>query len=414
MSRAYIAGLDEVGPSFSDGEVCEQWTCDEDGVIGRGRAFASIQHDVEALNADAVLAASHLGLVDLEWSVAMDRMSLDTLDAEGAREAAHEFASRVQANFESASIGVESAALGLVSVLSKNHGKKAALEGRSKCVPPVRSFRLLAEQAAAVQAAGAFVAGGPEARMAKLRRAVGFAARGHGATRAGHRPDEVRMVTLTLRPGVEWHGKLMQPYMQKVRQWHERVCGIKCRYVWVAEIQDGKRRPDGGAAGARGAVHYHVALWVPQGTPHMPKSDSCGWWPHGSTRTEVAKGAVGYLLHYLKKSNSKNFGEFPNGCRIYSVGGLEHSVRRARRWLNLPSFVQANSSYVDNWNRAETGTGGGWIDPQGRRWPSEFRRVFVGGLYALQRVHTHERSIEASGPFAWLTDSPLALPRAVS
>jgi hypothetical protein len=387
MKRDYIPGLDV------DGE----WTCDEDGVLLRSQRIAARAF------AEVAVPFNDLMLADLDWQAHCERLGarLDTVEAEDAREAAHEFGARVQADYEA--LGA-SDAVGLVSVLSRAN---RANRKNQQPVPPSRPFRVQAERAACVQQAGAFIAGGDDARMAKLRRAVGFAARAHGAARKGHRPDEVRMVTLTYRPGVEWESLHVKRYMDHVRLWHKRR-GVQCRYVWVAEIQDGKRRTDGGA---RGAVHYHVALWVPQGTPHMPMSDKQGWWPHGSTRTELANGAVQYLMHYLKKGNSKTFKDFPDGCRIYSVGGLDHSLRRARRWLGLPGFVQANSSYLDDWRRAPVGTGGGWHDPAGSHWASEFRRVNCGGVYALQRVHTHARTIDASGPFSWLTDRSVALQR---
>jgi len=381
-----------------DGERIGVWLPDEDGTLRAAQRAAEFR----ATNPGADVRAEPFTEADmqaLDWQVELDRRSyaVHCVELEDAAEAAEEFAAKLHAA-RSDALGA-SGAVGLVSVLSTQ--KRPAKESQRN---PRTPFRVSAERAAAVQAVGAFVAGGDDARMAKLRRAVGFSARAHGATRPGHRPDEARMVTLTYADAKGWRANHVRAYMDHVRKWHARQ-GIKCRYVWIAEIQDGKRRTDGGA---RGAVHYHCLLWVPVGTPHMPKSDLQGWWPHGSTRTEKADKAASYICSYLKKSNSKTFSEFPDGCRIYSVGGLEHSLRRARRWLGLPGFVQANSSYVDNWQRAPKGWGG-WLCPEGEHYISEFRRVNVGGCIALQRVHTHARSIDASGPFAWLTDRPVAL-----
>lgn len=396
MKRAFIPGI-EVETTL-DGEACRVWLPDESG------ALRAAQRDAEyrSTNPGAGLTRAPFTEADreaLDWQVELDRRAYASscVEQEDTFVQAHEFAGRVQANFRA--LG-GSGAVGLVSVLSS---QKRSSDDRQRT--PRVPFRVSAERTAAVQAVGAFVAGGAEARIAKLRRAIGFAARGHGATRKGHRPDEVRMVTLTYADAKGWRPDHMSAYMDHIRKWHKRA-GVKCRYVWVAEIQDGKRRVDGCA---RGTVHYHVALWVPQGTQHMPKSDLQGWWPHGSTRTELANGAVGYLMHYLKKSNSKTLEEFPNGCRIYGVGGLDHSLRRARRWLGLPGFVQGNSSYMDDWKRAPKGWGG-WLCPEGEHYVSEFRRINVGGLTALQRVHTHARTIDAGGPFAWLSDRPLLLP----
>lgn len=174
--------------------------------------------------------------------------------------------------------------------------------------------------------------------------------------------------------------------MDHVRKWCGRK-GIACRYVWVAELQK------------RGVIHYHVALWVPRGFV-LPKPDKQGWWPHGMTRIEVARAAVPYLLKYLSKGMGDTIGSFPKGSRIYGVGGLEHALRRARRWLGLPAFVQARSDSYDDWRRA---VGGGWISPAGEHFPSEFARVWLGVAYGVMRVLNHGRPFVASGPFSWLS-----------
>lgn len=231
-------------------------------------------------------------------------------------------------------------------------------------------------------------------RLAKLRCAVGFAARGHAVSEKGHRSDKAWMVTLTYRPGVQWAPTHLSAAMLKARDWC-RKHGFAFRYVWVAEIQDGKRRADGVG---RDVIHYHAVVWLPVGV-RCPHFDRRGWWPHGMSRTDPpvqSKNPVGYLLHYLKKD--KELAAMPKGARAYGVGGLDHALRRARRWLGLPAFVQANSDIHDQWKRAP---GGGWSDPHGVLYPSEFQRVKVGGIDALQRVHTHDRSIDAAGPFTW-------------
>lgn len=376
-------------------EVNGMWMPDEDGSLRRA---GRLQEWCESEPGAGLVAHS---MSESDWDAwnwhceLMRRLDAHACSAFVDREAAQAAADR-EARARMESVEAEaSGAVGLVSVLSSD---TPTFERRRK-LQPTASFALKANQQAAVQAAGAFVAGGDESRMAKLRRAVGFTARVHGAARKGHRPDEVRMITCTYREGEKWEALHITKLIKNLRAWHERR-GLKFRYVWVAELQDGKRRADGVG---RGVVHYHLAAWVPVGTEHFPMSDKQGWWTHGSTRTELARGAVQYLMGYLKKSNSKNFGGFPDGCRLYSVGGMDHSMRRARRWLGLPAFVQGNSSYSDDWRRAP---GGGWTDPDGVWWPSEFRRIGVAGVYCLQRVHTHPRTIEAAGPFAWLTDRP--------
>lgn len=233
----------------------------------------------------------------------------------------------------------------------------------------------------------AFVPDKELSRLARLRRAVGFAARGHLVSEKGRRSDQCLMVTLTYAgDNSDWNPKHVSAFMDHVRKWCGRK-GIACRYVWVAELQK------------RGVIHYHVALWVPRGFV-LPKPDKQGWWPHGMTRIEVARAAVPYLLKYLSKGKGDTLGSFPKGARIYGVGGLEHALRRARRWLGLPAFVQARSDTQDDWRRA---TGGGWISPTGEHFPSEFARVWLGIAYGVQRVLDHGRPFVASGPFSWLS-----------
>ena len=246
--------------------------------------------------------------------------------------------------------------------------------------------------------------------MAKLRMQLGAAARMHGAARPGFRPFDVLMLTLTYAKADGWEPGDVKECLRHYRQWHVKR-GMKMRYVWVCEVQDGKRRAD---RRGRGAPHYHVLFWVPQGT-HVPMADKAGWWPKGSSKIAAARSATAYILSYLKKGDSKNFDDLPDGCRTYGVGGLDFAMRRARRWLGLPGFVQANSSLRDDWRRAPTGTGGGWIAPDGSRWESEFRMVNCAGARALTRVRTNPRPAGAygapSGPFEWIKDRQAAVSR---
>lgn len=223
-------------------------------------------------------------------------------------------------------------------------------------------------------------------RLARLRRAVGFAARGHLVSEKGRRTDQCLMVTLTYAgTNEDWKADHISGFMTHVREWCRRN-GIPCRYVWVAELQK------------RGVIHYHVALWVPHGA-RLPRPDRQGWWCHGMTRIEVARAAVPYLLKYLSKGAGDTLGSFPKGSRIYGVGGLEHSFRRARRWLGLPAFVQARSSIDDHWQRAE---GGGWISPAGEHFASEFQRVWFGIAWGVEKIIDHGRPFVANGPFSWV------------
>ena len=225
-------------------------------------------------------------------------------------------------------------------------------------------------------------------RFVGLRMAVGFAARAHAVSQKGHRNDVPWMVTMTYAGDNDnWQGRHVSDAIKAWRRWCSKK-GITPRYVWVAELQK------------RGVIHYHLVAWLPLGV-RMPQWDRKGWWPHGMTNTEEARHATAYLMSYLKKGDIEARGALPRGARNYGVGGLDFSLRRARRWLRLPAFVRGNSSIWDNWNRAE---GGGWVAPDGSRFVSEFTTARVAGVRCLVRVARHPITIEANGPFSWLSD----------
>jgi hypothetical protein len=235
---------------------------------------------------------------------------------------------------------------------------------------------------------GALVPDQRAARIARMRRSVGFSARMHVADLPGHRADSVVMVTATYRDGADWKAGHVRELLDHIRKWCNRNA-IECRYVWVGELQ------------ARGAIHYHVALWLPFGSM-LPKADAQGWWPHGSTRTELARKAVPYLMKYLSKGT--HFDGMPKGARMHGAGGLDHSMRRARRWLGLPGWIKARSDIYDDWRPCK---GGGWTDPDGVCIPSEFQRVWLGDAWGLLRVADYGRPFKADGAFSWLHRSPM-------
>lgn len=279
--------------------------------------------------------------------------------------------------------GGEAGRPGLVSVPTTQTRQRQGLQVHA--AEGAERVRLLEQ----VEAADAFVLDPQGLRLAKLRMNVGFSARCHAVSEKRAHREHAVMVTLTYRgDNSQWQPFHLTGATDRFRKWCRRR-GIACRYVWVAELQQ------------RGVIHYHLVAWLPKSVS-MPKWDKQGWWPHGMTRTERARNAVPYLLKYLSKDASKQFGSFPRGARLYGVGGLDASLRRCRTWLNRPAFVQANSSIDDKWRRAK---GGGWVDPHGEIWPSEFELVRVAEGRGVRRVCTHPRSIEAAGPFSWI-DQP--------
>lgn len=170
----------------------------------------------------------------------------------------------------------------------------------------------------------------PRSRMQRLRKSVYNA----GLEISDNLPNSWKplFVTLTYKNLSDWQPNHIKDYLQRVRVWLRRR-GHLFHYVWVAELQK------------RGAVHYHIILWLPPGFT-LPFSDKRGWWPYGMTNQVWARKGVGYLMKYTSKG-SHGFGpKFPKGIRIYGFSKhfksavLRVAYYRAPRWLRskYPDF----------------------------------------------------------------------------
>lgn len=222
-------------------------------------------------------------------------------------------------------------------------------------------------------------------RVTRLRKSVGVASK--LLHNSGTRRDRMIMVTLTYAgDNSTWQPRHVSNYIKAVREWYKRLTGNPLRYVWVAELQE------------RGVIHYHCVFWLPPGVT-MPKADKRGWWPHGMSKTELARKPIGYLMSYVSKIESKNIGRFPHGARISGHGGLDKSGRDIRRWVLWPAYLQSNAAVGEPFKPAK---GGGYINADdGRFFAAEYAPT-GGGFGSFIRVRTHSRAIEASGPFSWL------------
>lgn len=140
------------------------------------------------------------------------------------------------------------------------------------------------------------------------------------------------MVTPTYRPDVDWRPSHLRHCLHAMREWGRR-CGVKLRYTWVMELTK------------RGRPHYHLLVFMPRHL-HLPKMDKRGWWPHGSTKTEVARNAVGYLAKYA----SKAFGAcdpdtgdeylFPRGARICGGTAVDGGQLPEWRYWAAPKWAR--------------------------------------------------------------------------
>lgn len=172
-----------------------------------------------------------------------------------------------------------------------------------------------------------------ESRIKRLRHKVWLSAYLQNMQKPGHRGDQPWFVTLTYRGVDDWTPDHISTATERYRRWCRRK-GVPCRYTWVAELQQ------------RGAVHYHLMIWLPRGV-RMPKWDqettSCGrtcepFWPHGMCNRQAAKQGIAYLMKYLSKMGK--YHEFPKGCRTHSSGGLDDYGRLIRSWSGLPYWVK--------------------------------------------------------------------------
>ncbi|VTY21886.1 Uncharacterised protein [Xylophilus ampelinus] len=235
-----------------------------------------------------------------------------------------------------------------------------------------------------------------QARITRLRKAVGIGSK--CLLNLSHTPAENNvMVTLTYRgTNADWRPRHISDYIRHVRAWFKERCpGEKLRYVWVGELQDGKRREDGEG---RGVIHYHAIFFLPAGVS-MPQADRKGWWPHGFTNTEKGRAPVAYLMSYAKKADSKNVRGFPRGARIHGVGGLCAVGAAIKRWALWPAYVQGNASINDPFKPAK---GGGYLNAQTGEFVQSEWAPTGGGYSSFTRVRVQPRAIEAAGPFSWV------------
>jgi len=106
----------------------------------------------------------------------------------------------------------------------------------------------------------------------------------------------------------------------------------------------------------RGAIHYHVVVWLPKGLT-LPKPDKQGWWRHGMTNIEWARRAVGYVAKYASKGQDIRGDQLPAGARIHGCGGHEVEERQERSWWALPGWLRELWGMEHSAKRCS----GGWV-----------------------------------------------------
>jgi hypothetical protein len=169
-------------------------------------------------------------------------------------------------------------------------------------------------------------------RCRRLRRTITEAAKLHenhsdfAASRLGRAAYRKTFITLTLRPGQTWERRQISRFIRLLRQWFQRR-DEACRFVWVAELQK------------RGALHYHVVVWVPRRL-RLPKPDQCGWWPYGMSKIETARNPIGYMVKYATKTRPDDLKRLPKGVRLHGNGGHLPSARVSLRETLMPGWIK--------------------------------------------------------------------------
>lgn len=223
-------------------------------------------------------------------------------------------------------------------------------------------------------------------RLQRMRRRVLTGARLHADQVSKWRPA---MLTLTYRAGIEWDRRHVSACVRHVRQWLKRRL-VSLRYVWVAEIQEVRKakQPE------FHCVHYHLVVWLPVGV-RLPMLDLRGWWPHGMTKMEWARCAVGYVSKYVSKGGDGM--NLPAGARMYGVGGLEGEALAEARWWALPGWLR---SEVELGQAVRRRVGGGWFDVEtGKAFSSPWRVVFRGGSVWIEPRGEDDESPEVAEEF---------------
>jgi len=168
-------------------------------------------------------------------------------------------------------------------------------------------------------------------RCRRLRRTITEAARLHEvhtdwhSRHLGRSAYRKTFITLTYRRTGEWERRHVSRYVRLMRQWFQRR-GHPCRFVWVAELQK------------RGALHYHMVVWVPRRL-RLPRPDVCGWWPHGSSKIETARNPIGYMVKYATKTTPDALKRLPKGVRLHGNGGHDPQARVSLREKLMPEWV---------------------------------------------------------------------------
>ena len=181
------------------------------------------------------------------------------------------------------------------------------------------------------------------------------------------------MITLTYadRGRSAYVPRHLSDFLRRVRYRLHRD-GLPCFDVWVLEDQKDS------------TPHYHLILWLPRNY-RLPMPDKVGWWPHGSTRIEVARKAVRYIAAYAAKVGRDGRSEWeaslalPRHARVWGAGGLTPHMRSVVRWWHLPAHFRDSFGSDAQLVRCK---GGGWVSRSTGEWHPPKYRLEKGDMTA--------------------------------
>lgn len=208
-------------------------------------------------------------------------------------------------------------------------------------------------------------------RAMRLRKSITTGARLHDQeAQASSIRGAWYMLTATYREGSDYGPRDISGLVRAVRRYFHRAARLRYRsycsrfrYLWVGELTK-RLRP-----------HYHLLIWIPRGI-FLPKADTAGWWPHGMTKIEKARNAVGYLAKYASKFTGAMAAAFPKGFRTHAVGGLNDESKRELRWWRAPKDARDALGPAADIRKVQ----GGYADKRtGVFWPSPWRCFFDKG-----------------------------------
>jgi len=185
------------------------------------------------------------------------------------------------------------------------------------------------------------------------------------------------MLTTTYRDGGDVGPRDISETLKRIRGFFNRAVRLRYRgyrprfrYLWVGELTKA------------GVPHYHVLIWIPRGI-FIPKADRAGWWPHGHTKIEKARNAVGYLAKYASKFVPDMAAAFPKGFRTHAVGGLDNESKRELRWWKAPKSARDVLGALADIRKAL----GGYVDKiTGEFWPSPWKVVSDRGRIIVWKL----------------------------